>query len=106
MRWGCAATQPDSPWPGSSVGGAGGAEQALSSAGALLQLAAAEGVKLDVARDALARADHPLVAVSGLFPLGCSLQARRKHVHLPWCLFIKQQSCREDCVLLERDALF
>lgn len=42
-------------------------------------LAFAEGVELDVARDDLARADHPLVAISEIFPLGCSLQAQRKY---------------------------
>lgn len=63
---------PTSPWPGSRAG-----QQVVEGRlRAGLQLAAAEGVKLDVARDDLARADHPLVVISELFPLGHNLQAR------------------------------
>lgn len=80
-------------------------QQAQSSTGALLQLAIADGVKLDVARDDLARAAHPLVVIPGLFPLDHSLQARRKYRHPLRCLLTRQQSCREGCVLLERDVL-
>lgn len=75
-------TLPAGPWPGSSIGRAGAGKQTESTAGALLQLAVAKGVELDVPRDGLARADQPLVAVSGLLPLGHSLQAWRKHRHL------------------------
>lgn len=51
-------------------------EAGLEQCCVLLQLAFAEGVKLDVARDDLAMADHPLVAIS---EIGCSLQAQRKY---------------------------
>lgn len=57
-------TLPASPWPGSSAGITGGGKQTPGSAGALLQLAVAEGVKLNVARDDLARAGHHPEAVS------------------------------------------
>lgn len=71
-------TLPASPWPGSSTGITGGGKEPRSSAGAPLQLAVAEGVQLNVARDGLARADNPPVSVSELFPPGRSLQAERK----------------------------
>lgn len=51
-------TLPAGRWPSSSAGITGGGKQTPSSAGALLQLAAAEGVKLHVARDDLTRADR------------------------------------------------
>lgn len=54
---------PASPWPGSSAGEQV-AESRLRAAGALLQLAVVEGVKLDVARDDLARAAWCCAAVS------------------------------------------
>lgn len=57
-------TLPASPWPGSSAGITGGGKQTPGSADALLQLAVAEGVKLNVARDDLARAGHRPAAVS------------------------------------------
>lgn len=43
-------TLPANPWPASSAGITGGGEQTQIRAGALLQLAVAEGVKLNVAR--------------------------------------------------------
>lgn len=57
-------TLPASPWPGSSAGITGGGKQTPSSTDALLQLAVAEGVKLNAARDDLARADYRPAAVS------------------------------------------
>lgn len=54
----------------------------LGAAGALLQLAVTRGVKLDVARDDLARVDCHPAAVSRLFPPASPEETRAPSVVL------------------------